>query len=300
MASWLALSSGAFLGGAMKFDYFEAFNRNLGFLSLADQTLLRNAHVAIAGLGGTGGAQVHALSRMGISRFHLADPDTFELANFNRQSGATLTNVGRLKTDVAKETVLAINPEAEIAVFEKGITVENIDTFLEGVDIVVDSLDFYCFDERFLLYGKARDRGLWVLTAPPLGFGFTLLMFDPKGMHFEKYFGFHSEMTERDQVVALIAGIAPKPFMLRYLDRSKSDVAGHRLPSVGAAPFMIAGVIATEVVRLLTGKGPYMAAPTIYQFDALLRRFRRRTYYWGMRSPLQRLRRLILNRLLPK
>ena len=284
----------------MQYDYFEAFNRNLGFLSLDEQNRLKNARVAIAGLGGTGGAQVHALSRMGIGKFHLADPDTFELVNFNRQSGATVPNLDRLKTDVARETVLAINPEAEIAVFEEGITVGNIDTFLQGVDIVVDSLDFYCFDERFLLYGKAREKGLWVLTAPPLGFGFTLLMFDPQGMSFENYFGFHSKMTERDQIVALIAGIAPKPFMLRYLDRKQPDAAGRRLPSVGAAPFMIAGVIATEVTRLLTGKGQAMAAPTIYQFDALLRRFRRRTYRWGMRSPLQRLKRLILDRILPK
>ena len=284
----------------MQYDYFEAFNRNLGFLSLDEQNRLKNARVAIAGLGGTGGAQVHALSRMGIGKFHLADPDTFELVNFNRQSGATVPNLDRLKTDVARETVLAINPEAEIAVFEEGITVGNIDTFLQGVDIVVDSLDFYCFDERFLLYGKAREKGLWVLTAPPLGFGFTLLMFDPQGMSFENYFGFHSKMTERDQIVALIAGIAPKPFMLRYLDRKQQDAAGRRLPSVGAAPFMIAGVIATEVTRLLTGKGQAMAAPTIYQFDALLRRFRRRTYRWGMRSPLQRLKRLILDRILPK
>ena len=284
----------------MQYDYFEAFNRNLGFLSLDEQNRLKNARVAIAGLGGTGGAQVHALSRMGIGKFHLADPDTFELVNFNRQSGATVPNLDRLKTDVARETVLAINPEAEIAVFEEGITVGNIDTFLQGVDIVVDSLDFYCFDERFLLYGKAREKGLWVLTAPPLGFGFTLLMFDPQGMSFENYFGFHSKMTERDQIVALIAGIAPKPFMLRYLDRKQQDAAGRRLPSVGAAPFMIAGVIATEVTRLLTGKGQAMAAPTIYQFDALLRRFRRRTYPLGMRSPMQRLKRLILGRLLPK
>ena len=281
------------------FDYQTAFLRNRGFISGPQQDRLRNARVAVAGLGGTGGAQVHALARMGIGRFTLADPDIFELVNFNRQSGATVPNLGRLKTDVARETILSINPEAEVAVFEQGVAAENIDTFLHGVDIVVDSLDFYCFEERFLLYGKARQKGLWVLTAPPLGFGFTLLMFDPKGMSFENYFGFHSGMTERDRIVALIAGIAPKPFMLRYLDRKQPDMAGRRLPSVGAAPFMIAGVIATEVMRLLTGKGPAMAVPTIYQFDAMLHRFRRRTYFWGMRGPLQRLKRFILNRVLP-
>lgn len=284
----------------MEYDYFEAFSRNLGFLSKEEQTRLKNARVAIAGLGGTGGAQVLALSRMGIGRFHLADPDTFELVNFNRQSGATIPNIGRAKTSVAKETILSINPEAEIATFDKGINVENIDAFLDGVDVVVDSLDFYCFEERFLLYSSARERGLWVLTAPPLGFGFTLIMFDPNGMKFEDYFGFRPGMSERQRVISLIAGIAPKPFMFKYLDRSRPDFEGRRLPSVGAAPFMIAGVMATEVTRILTGKSRPMAAPTIYQFDAMLRRFRKKTYFWGMRGPIQRLKRLALDRILPR
>lgn len=284
----------------MEYDYLEAFSRNLGFISREEQTRLKSARVAIAGLGGTGGAQVLALSRMGLGRFNLADPDTFELVNFNRQSGATIPNIGRAKTTVAKETILSINPEAEIATFDGGINVENIDDFLEGVDVVVDSLDFYCFEERFLLYSKAREHGLWVLTAPPLGFGFTLIMFDPKGMKFEDYFGFQPDMTERQRVIALIAGIAPKPFMFKYLDRSRPDFEGRRLPSVGAAPFMIAGVMATEVTRILTGKGRPMAAPTIYQFDAMLRKFRKKTFFWGMRGPVQRLKRLALDRVLPR
>jgi molybdopterin/thiamine biosynthesis adenylyltransferase len=237
---------------------------------------------------------------MGIGRFHLADPDTFELVNFNRQSGATVPNIGRLKTEVARETILAINPEADVQTFEAGVSVENIDSFLEGVDVVVDSLDFYCFAERLLLYREARARGIWVLTSPPLGFGFTLLIYDPKGMKYEDYFGFHDGMTERDRAIAQIAGIAPKPFMLKYMDRSRPDVEGRRLPSVGAAPFMIAGVVAAEVTRILTGKGRPMAVPTIYQFDALLHRFRKRTYRWGMRGPLQRVKRILLDRLMPK
>lgn len=282
------------------YDYQQAFSRNLGFISPEEQLKLKAATVAIAGLGGTGGAQVLALSRLGIGGFHLADPDTFELVNFNRQSGATVPNLNRSKTEVAQESVLGINPEARVSLFKEGINPQNIDAFLDGVDIVVDSLDFYCFEERFLLYGKARAKGLWVLTAPPLGFGFTLLMFDPKGMRFEDYFGFYPGMSERNRLVALIAGIAPRLFMMKYLDRSRPDVAGRRLPSVGAAPFMIAGVITTEVVARLLKHGKPMRVPQIYQFDAFLRRYRKKTYPWGMRGPLQRMKRFLLNRLLPK
>lgn len=281
------------------FDYDLAFQRNLGFLTAEEQLRLRRARVAVAGLGGTGGAQVHALARLGIGCYHLADPDSFELANFNRQMGANMQTLDRRKTEVADEAIRAINPEAEIRLFPEGIQATNIDAFLDGVDVVVDSLDFYCFQERFLLYGAARRRGLWVLTAPPLGFGFTLLCFDPRGMSFEDYFGFKPDMTERQQVVSLIAGIAPRPFMMRYLQLDMPKLAGRRLPSVGAAPFLIAGVIASEVVNLLTGKTRPMAVPTLYQFDALLRAFRRKTYPMGMRGPLQRVKKWVLNKRLP-
>ncbi|MBK9702629.1 MAG: ThiF family adenylyltransferase [Betaproteobacteria bacterium] len=56
------------------YDYFTAFQRNLGFLSKAEQQKLRDSRVAVVGLGGTGGAQVHALSRLGIGAFQSRGP----------------------------------------------------------------------------------------------------------------------------------------------------------------------------------------------------------------------------------
>ncbi len=281
------------------FDYFTAFGRNLGFLDRNEQNTLRDARVAIAGLGGTGGAQAHALARSGIGHFTLADLDTFELANFNRQLGATMNSIGQAKVDVIADIVSSINPEADIRKLPDGINPDNIDRFLQDVDVVVDSLDFYCFKERFLLYREARDRGIWVLTCPPLGFGYTFLAFDPNGMTFNDYFGFTGDMNLKELAVSLIAGIAPIPYAFRYLHQGGLDVQNHQLPSVGAAPFMIAGVMATEVVNLLTGKRPPLAVPTIQQFDALLRRYRKHRYPMGMRGPLQMLKKVILRRKLP-
>lgn len=278
------------------FDYFAAFQRNIGFLTKAEQQKMRDARVAVAGLGGTGGAQVHALSRMGVGKFTLADPDVFELVNFNRQLGATMDTIGRPKTDVMSEVVHSINPQADVRLLPEGIGPDNIARFLDGVDVVVDSLDFYCFKERFLLYRNARERGLWVLTSPPLGFGFTLLTFDPKGMSFEDYFGFDEGMDEFELTVALIAGILPRPWMMSYLSKDGLDTEARRLPSLGAAPFMIAGVVAAEVTNLIVRKAPVRAVPEVLQFDALLRRFRRARYPLGMRGPLQRVKKALLRR----
>jgi molybdopterin/thiamine biosynthesis adenylyltransferase len=277
------------------FKYEEASKRNFGFLSKAEQEVLRKSRVAVAGVGGAGSAVVHALARLGIGGFHIADPDVYEMSNFNRQTGATMATIGRRKADVVGEIVTGINPEADVRQFYEGVSEATIDSFLDGIDIVNDSLDFYCFKERFLLYRKARERGLWVLTAPPLGFGFTLIMFDPKGMSFEEYFGFSPDDSLEDLTVSLIAGITPRALFFEYLDRSGLSFGEGRLPSVSPAPMMLAGVIATEIVNLLTGKYPPLPAPTMFQFDAMLHRFHRRDYRWSIankRTWRNRLRRL--------
>ncbi|MEP6879524.1 MAG: ThiF family adenylyltransferase, partial [Nitrosospira sp.] len=178
--------------------------------------------------------------------------------------------------------------------FDTGIRPENIEHFLDNVDIVIDSLDFYCFKERFLLYATAREKGLWVITAPPLGFGFTLLCFNPKGMTFEEYFNFNSEDSEFDLSVSLLAGITPEAYMFKYLSQSGIDLDNHQLPSVSPAPFIIAGVTATHVCNILLRKVNPVSVPTVIQYDALLNIFKVRRFRWGMNGPLQRMKKSFL------
>ena len=72
----------------MHFDYNTAFSRNIGWVTADEQRVLRGKRIAIAGMGGVGGLHLLALTRLGIGKFSIADPDTFELANFNRQVAA--------------------------------------------------------------------------------------------------------------------------------------------------------------------------------------------------------------------
>ena len=68
-----------------KWSYDEAFKANRGLISEEEQEKLRNCRVAIAGMGGVGGIHLVTLARLGIGKFTIADPDVFEVANFNRQ-----------------------------------------------------------------------------------------------------------------------------------------------------------------------------------------------------------------------
>ena len=80
-----------------------------------------------------------------------------------------------------------INPEAELVAFPAGVTPENIDRFLSGVDVYVDGIDFFAMSARRMLFKACAERGIPALTAAPLGMGVAFLYFKPGGMSFEDY-----------------------------------------------------------------------------------------------------------------
>src|SRR5690606_32011775 len=114
------------------FDYEAAFSRNIGWVTEAEQHALRGKRVAIAGMGGVGGVHLLTLARLGIGAFNIADFDTFDLVNFNRQAGAMVSALGRPKVDVLAEMAADINPELDIRRFPQGVAQDNLDDFLRG------------------------------------------------------------------------------------------------------------------------------------------------------------------------
>jgi len=124
--------------------YFrDAFSRNLGLVSESDQRLLLDARVAVAGAGGVGGLHLLTLARIGIGNFNIADFDTFDTVNINRQYGAFISTLDKHKGQVMCDMVRDINPSSDLRLFPDGVTLENLDDFLHGVDIYVDGIDFF-------------------------------------------------------------------------------------------------------------------------------------------------------------
>src|SRR5687768_4495819 len=206
------------------FDYDEAFSRNIGWLTRQEQARLRYKRVAIAGLDGVGGVHLLTLCRLGIGKFHLADFDTFDLANCNRQAGATVSNLGQGKLDVMTRQALDINPELEIRGFADGVTAENLDDFLEGVDIYIDGLDFFAFQARQQVFSACGAKGIPAVTAAPLGMGAAVLNFLPGGMTFDDYFRLN-DGSEAEKPLRFLMGLAPARLQMTYLaDPSTVDL----------------------------------------------------------------------------
>lgn len=103
---------------------------------------LKEARIAVFGIGGVGGYVVEALVRSGVGAFDLIDDDKVCLTNLNRQIIATRKTVGQYKTDVMKERILDINPDAQVETHRCFFLPENKEQFdFASYTYVVDAID---------------------------------------------------------------------------------------------------------------------------------------------------------------
>ena len=271
------------------FSYDTAFSRNIGWVRREEQAALRNKRVAIAGMGGVGGVHLLTLVRMGIGAFHIADFDSFDVANFNRQVGASMATVGQPKAEVLAAMARDINPEVDITIFSDGLTDANRQPFFKDVDLYVDGLDFFAFDARRDAFAACARLAIPAITAAPLGFGAALLNFMPGKMTFEEYFQW-GDLPEDDKALRFLLGLAPRGLHFGYLaDPSAVSLPERRGPSSIVGCQLCAGVAAGEAIKILLGRGSVLAAPHGLHFDSYRNKFVHTWRPGGNRNFLQRL-----------
>ncbi len=276
--------------------YSTAVSSNRGLVSPEEQERLRRATVAIAGQGGLGGTCTIPLVRMGIGKLHLADSDEFSISNVHRQEAAMSSTIGRSKAQTMRELVEDIHPSCQVRCFTDGVTEENVDSFLDGADAVVDAIDFFCLPAHRMLHRRARERGLAVVISIPMGFGATLVVFGPGGMSFDNYFDFQDDDEPFDTLLKFLIGAVPTAFHAKYMEFGKASVADRRSVGIASAVRLCASLVSTEIVALLLDRGTVRFAPNYFAFDPYVKGFQRGVLRWGNRGPLQRLRLLAARR----
>lgn len=113
-------------------------------LLVGDEPLerLKNAKVAIFGVGGVGGYAVEALARSGVGTLHLYDDDTVSESNLNRQLAALHSTIGQPKAEVMARRVRDINPACQVEAIRLFYLPQNADQVdLSQYDYVVDCID---------------------------------------------------------------------------------------------------------------------------------------------------------------
>ncbi len=146
----------------------QAFSRTAALLGAQAMEKLQNARVAVFGLGGVGGYCLEALARSGVGSFDLIDADTIDVTNINRQILALSDNVGRYKTEVARERVLDINPSAEVRTFNLFYDENTCSKFdFSDYDYIVDAID--TVSAKVDLAVRAKQAGVKIISCMGTG-----------------------------------------------------------------------------------------------------------------------------------
>lgn len=149
-------------------DFGTEFSRTEKLIGSKATRRLKDARVAVFGVGGVGGYTVEALARAGVGAIDIVDNDIVSLSNINRQIIATHSTVGISKTDAAKKRILDINPNCKVTtynLFYLPDTADKID--FSQFDYVVDAIDTVAGKKQIVL--SANEVGVPVISSMGAG-----------------------------------------------------------------------------------------------------------------------------------
>lgn len=122
---------------------------HLSEIGVDGQMRLKAASVSIVGAGALGCAALQYLAAAGIGKITIIDPDNVELGNLHRQILYHTADIGRLKCEIAKERIHALNPYCQIDTQPVFLNVNNAPNLIQGTDVVIDATDN--FTSRYVI-----------------------------------------------------------------------------------------------------------------------------------------------------
>ncbi len=127
------------------------------------QSKLLESKVLLVGAGGLGSPAAYYLAAAGIGNMGIIDFDTVDLSNLQRQIIHNTERIGMLKTESAKKTIAALNPDVNVTVFNEKLSSENIMRLFKGYDYILDGTDNfatrYLINDACVLTGKTNIHG---------------------------------------------------------------------------------------------------------------------------------------------
>lgn len=134
----------------------ERLSRVTRLLGSEATEALQDAKVIVFGIGGVGSWAAESLARSGVGTLTIVDADVVAESNINRQLMATVSSIGRPKTDVLAERLRDINPDMNLICRQERYTQDSAPTFhLEDYDIVIDAIDSLADKASLILHATS-------------------------------------------------------------------------------------------------------------------------------------------------
>ncbi|MFP4698386.1 MAG: ThiF family adenylyltransferase [Eubacteriales bacterium] len=146
----------------------HAFSRTEMLIGEEGLNKLKNATVAVFGVGGVGTYAVEGLIRSGLGKIILVDDDEVCLTNINRQLHATRKTIGKPKVEVMKDRILSINPKVEVITYQELYTSESAEKLLsDDYSYVIDAIDMVT--SKIDLIERCKNNGIPIISAMGAG-----------------------------------------------------------------------------------------------------------------------------------
>lgn len=162
-------------------DNFTRYSRQIFIeeIGVGGQRKIRAAKVLVIGAGGLGSPVIQYLAAAGVGTLAVADFDTLEIHNLNRQVIHQEKNVGKLKVESASEFVSALNSDVHFIPINEKITIENAQQIIHPYDIVIDGSDN--FSTRYLVNDACVELDKTLVYGSILSFEGQVAVFNHKG-----------------------------------------------------------------------------------------------------------------------
>lgn len=259
--------------------YKEKIERNIGYITWKEQEKLRQTKIAVLGVGGLGGPLVEQLVRSGCENVIIADWDTFDVSNLNRQL-CDLSDLGKSKIDVLTDKMVAINPNLSVDKINR-VHEGNVREILKGVSVVALTLDDPI--TSILIARTCYEMGIPMLETWAVPY-LCAWWFTPKNPSYEECYDLNTknltikEMKQSEEVqLEITKSLIPKvlqfPGFKERLDREPGTLDKMLSGKIGLRSFgpivrLSASYLAFEVIfsGILEIK-PRILAPKVIGYD---------------------------------
>lgn len=251
-------------------NYSKMYDRNIGVWTKEEQEIIRSSKVTIIGCGGMGSIAAQIAARTGIEKIVLADPDKYEEVNINNQYNAFTDTIGKNKAVTVSECVTKINPNIVTTVFQEGLTDDNVNETIKDASVIFDCVDYNELYYSYILNRAAREQGIYVLAPQAIGYGASVLVFDPNGLSFNEYLGLSDELTKEDfnKILASpekYAAIIPSYISKEIINKVvKKEIP---IPNIALAQTLAASIMVSEALLVLLGKRKPVVVPDMIAID---------------------------------
>ena len=226
-------------------------------LLIGDEGLnrLKNAKIAVFGIGGVGSFVVEALARAGVGKIVLVDHDKVSITNLNRQLIALHSTIGKYKVDVMEERIHDINPNCEVTTFKEFVMPDSKTNIItEGIDYVIDCVD--TVTAKIFIITTCKTLGIPIISSMGTGNKLDATKFEITDIYKTSVCPLAKVMRKelKKRRINKLKVLYSKADSSNVIDTSDKNSGRHAPGSISYVPSTAGLLIAGEVIKDIINK----------------------------------------------